>query len=203
VFLVGCPLFGDPACKRTSVAYCGGWIKTPDGSCNNQNGRASAFPVDCVDSNNNGATIPECIGALVQIGGTLNNNGDPCNAMHEVGCSEDHWLTDGVIRDGDPRIIDTFTVFPGDLLDASGNTILPIRDFAAFYVTGWSTNGNGHQVNCPNGPLDPGRNEPAPANAPNVAIWGHWISYVVPGGGNGQPCNFNQNFGLCTPVLTR
>jgi hypothetical protein len=82
---------------------------------------------------------------------------------------------------------------------------VPIRDFAAFYVTGWKFQGGG-QVNCPVGP-DPTQtqaNEPAPPSAASAqnAIWGHWITYTVPGGGDQQVCDFQQ-IGECTPVLTR
>lgn len=206
-FLNGCPLVTDPACIPNSVQWCGGWTKSLDGSCNNVPTRPATGPVDCVNSNSNGDKIPECVAALIQIGGrNVGQPGDPCHYQNNTGCAVDHWLTDGVIDPADPRIINTFIVFPPDVSN-TGQTILPIRQFAGFYVTGWAYQGNA--VTCPttdaSGNPSPERNEPAPPGAGSSAIWGHWISYVDPDAtGNGKQCQFGQQtFGLCTPVLTR
>jgi hypothetical protein len=219
--LYGCPLYGQTAtatnpsfCKATSSQYCGGWMVTPDGSCNNAT-RTPTSNVDCVNTNNNGATMPACLQALVVAGanGPVDYSQINPNNCHVNGtqCSEDKWLdgqpidpTSGV---PDPRIITSFILFQGDIAGATGQHDLPIRTFASFYVTGWQVKSNGQQVDC--GP-DTGApfsraNEPAPSNLPNNAdaIWGHWITYTEVGaGGNGQPCNFNA-FGDCAVVLTR
>ncbi|HXH96010.1 MAG TPA: pilus assembly protein TadG-related protein [Gaiellaceae bacterium] len=216
--LWGCPLYGQAATATnpvdcTATAYCGGWMKTPDGSCNNAGRTATTF-VDCVNTNNNGATMPQCIQALVVAGLDANGNIDYSkinpNNCHVSGstCSEDKWLTGNPIDPAtipDPRIVTTFIVFTGDIAGATGNHDLPIRTFASFYVTGWKIHGNGNTVDCGTYPTDPGANEPAPQNLPanSDAIWGHWITYTEPGaGGNGKPCVFNA-FGDCAAVLTR
>jgi hypothetical protein len=116
-----------------------------------------------------------------------------------TGCAEDFWKEGKPIAAGDPRIITTFILYPGDISGATGNTIIAIRNFASFYVTGWQTQGGG--VTCPGS--GPQSNEPPPTGAPATAIWGHWITYVEPDAtGNGQPCNF-QAFGDCAVVMTR
>jgi hypothetical protein len=216
VVLYGCPLFGDPNTAPnggcTNANYCGSWMPvpqgTPDGVCNYA-GRTSATAVDCVNTNNNGATMPACIQALVVAAG--GNNGvvdysqiNPSNChVNGSTCSEDKWLTGTPIIPGvteDPRIITTFIVYQGDLAGSTGNHDIQIRTFASFYVTGWQIHGGG-QVTC----TGAGTNEPPPSSLPNNAdaIWGHWITYTEPGaGGNGKPCNFNV-FGDCAVVLTR
>lgn len=210
--LYGCPLYGQTATTANpSVCnnnpYCGGWMVTPDGSCNNAT-RTATSNVDCVNSNNNGATMPACIQALVVAGASGSVDYSQINPQncHVNGstCSEDKWLDGGVIdpsQVSDPRIITAFILFQGDIAGINGQHDLPIRTFASFYVTGWQVKSNGQQVNC----TGLGANEPAPSNLPNNAdaIWGHWITYTEVGaGGNGQPCNF-QAFGDCAAVLTR
>jgi hypothetical protein len=213
--LYGCPLYGQTASAANPAscsdsAYCGAWMVTPNGACNNST-RTATSAVDCINTNNNGATMPECIQALVVAGasGTIDYSQINNNNCHVSGstCSEDKWLDGAPIFDAngnpvqDPRIITTFIVFTGDIAGATGNHDLPIRTFASFYVTGWQIHG-GNSIDCGNGI---GANEPAPANLPNNAdaIWGHWITYTEAGAsGNGKPCNFNA-FGDCAPALTR
>lgn len=201
--LNSCPLFGQtgtPSCVNASTNYCGTWTKTPDGTCNNLAARP-AGSVDCVNTNNGGANIPTCVAALIQTGATVDTTN--CNLKgNNTGCAVDHWLVGDAIPQGDPRVMSTFVVFTGDYINANGNTPVPIRDFAAFYVTGWKF--NGQQVTCPTGLTPTQANEPPPASAAgaNNAIWGHWITYTVPGIGGGNICDF-QAFGECTPVLVR
>lgn len=194
----GCPKFGDARCS--DVPFCAPFTKSLDGSCNNLT-RTTGFAVDCIDSNNNGSTIPECVGALIQTGGRQVGAGDPCDFNGSTGCAVNHWAQGDPIVGGDPRIITTFIVYPGDLSGATGNTRIAIRIFASFYVTGWQDQGNGKTISCPN--TGPQANEPAPVGASKAAIWGHWITYTEPdAGGDGKPCNF-QAFGDCAVVLTR
>lgn len=217
VILYGCPLFGQTATATnptscTDSNYCGGWMPvpagTPDGVCNYA-GRTAATNVDCVNTNNNGSTMPECIQALIVSAGGNNgvvdyNNINTSNC-HVTGstCSEDKWLDGAPIVPGvteDPRIMTTFIVYQGDIAGATGNHDMQIRTFASFYVTGWQFNG-GNNITC----TGAGANEPPPSTLTSTdnAIWGHWISYTEVGaGGNGQPCNFNA-FGDCAVVLTR
>jgi hypothetical protein len=216
VILYGCPLYGDPntapngGCSNTN--YCGSWeptpLGTPDKVCN-YTGRTSATAVDCVNTNNGGSTMPECIQALIVSAGgnngVVNYNNINTNNCHVTGttCSEDKWLDGAPIIPGvteDPRIITTFIVYQGDFNGATGNTDMQIRTFASFYVTGWQFNGSGN-VTCSGA----GANEQPPVTlkSSDNAIWGHWITYTEPGaGGNGKPCNF-QAFGDCAVVLTR
>jgi hypothetical protein len=98
--------------------------------------------------------------------------------------------------------------------DLSADVIVPIRNFATFYVTGWDTKGSLPSCSLP--PTDsqppnpvgpPWGNEPFPGtgrnNTQNGAIWGHWIIYTDPNaGGSGTFCN-PGTFGICTPVLSR
>jgi hypothetical protein len=101
-------------------------------------------------------------------------------------------------------VMSAFIVFSGDIESASGNTDVPIRQFAAFYVTGWKYQGGG-QVTCPTGANPTQANEDPPASVASAqnAVWGHWITYTVPGKGDPQQiCDF-QAIGECTPVLTR
>jgi Putative Flp pilus-assembly TadE/G-like len=219
--LFGCPLYGQTptptnpvSCDNSSSEYCGGWIPTPDGSCNNATRTPTSY-VDCVNTNNQGAKMPECIQALVVAGGSGQTPGTIDYSLintsncHVTGstCSDDEWLLKDSngnpvpLSADDPRVIQTFILFSGDIVGANGNTDLPIRTFASFYVTGWQFNGGGQQVTCSGN----GANEPAPSNLKSTdnAIWGHWFTYTVPGaGGNGETCNFNA-FGDCAAVLTR
>jgi hypothetical protein len=93
---------------------------------------------------------------------------------------------------------------PLDLQDQTGSSgqQIPIRDFAVFYVTGWSSKVSGF----PNGGVKGcNNNDPAPAGAVDGEIWGHWTSVAVPAGlgtGNGKICATN-GFGNCIAVLTR
>jgi Putative Flp pilus-assembly TadE/G-like len=219
VILYGCPLYGQPSSAPNGGCqndpYCGGWqpvpVGTPDGVCNYA-GRTAATSVDCVNTNNNGATIPECLQALVVAGASGNGidysqiNSNNCHVTGSQ-CSEDKWLTgtpiDPTTGPTDPRLVTAFIVYQGDISGATGNHDMQIRTFATFYVTGWQVKGNGRQsITCPPGA---GANEPPPSTLPSNAnaIWGHWITYTEPGaGGNGTPCDFNA-FGDCAVVLTR
>ncbi|HEX5469326.1 MAG TPA: pilus assembly protein TadG-related protein [Gaiellaceae bacterium] len=115
-----------------------------------------------------------------------------------------HWTDangDGVITipedipDGDPRLIPVF-VTPFGSFGGSGNAVVPIVNFATFYVTGFSAPGNGG-----------GQGDPCPGADPVPGggyIVGHFIKYIDAlnqGGGGGAPCDFSS-FGTCVAVLT-
>jgi len=206
VMLSTCPTYSNPPaglCTNTSLGYCGDWTPSIDGTCNNTNSTrpAGGGPVNCVNTNNGGAQIPTCIAARIQTGGSVNPTN--CNVTGVQGCAVDHWLQGDAIPLGDPRVMSAFIVFSGDIINANGNTQVPIRQFAAFYVTGWKFQG-GSQVNCPTGLNPTQANEPPPPSAAdaNNAVWGHWITYTVPGKGDHKTCD-PQVIGECTPVLTR
>jgi hypothetical protein len=95
------------------------------------------------------------------------------------------------IKSDDSRIIEVF-VIPYGSLDAEGRSLLgngevPIQDFAAFYVTGFSGDKCG--------------SDPSSGNAEVV---GHFIKYIKPvnTNGGGPRCNPNS-LGECVAVLTR
>jgi hypothetical protein len=100
------------------------------------------------------------------------------------------------IPPGDPRIVQVF-VTPFGSFNGSGNAVIPILNFATFYVTGFSKNASGVQGDpCPGA-------DPIPSKSGGY-ILGHFIKYVdtVSSGGGGATCDFNA-FGTCVAVLTQ
>ncbi len=99
------------------------------------------------------------------------------------------------IPSGDPRIIPVF-VTPFGSFSGSGNGVIPITNFATFYVTGFSKNGGGQGDPCPGA-------DPVPTKAGGWIV-GHFIKYVdtINTGGGGAACDFNA-FGTCVAVLTQ
>jgi Flp pilus assembly protein TadG len=96
---------------------------------------------------------------------------------------------------GDPRIVPVF-VTPFGSFNGSGNNVIPVVNFATFYVTGFSASGNGG-----------GQGDPCPGASPVPGggyIMGHFIKYTdsINSGGGGSPCDFNA-FGTCVAVLTQ
>jgi hypothetical protein len=155
----------------------------PDGSltCTPQ-----ITPWDCV-GNNPGESSPVLKG-FDQLIGQGNAPGN---------CAPNNWNTGVPITLADPRAVVMIITGPSDLGTTNGTGQIPIRDFAVFYVTGWSS-GQGGVKGCNN-------NDPPPAGAGKGELWGHWTSIVVPSGsgsGNGQQCDTAQ-FGNCIAVLTR
>ncbi len=208
----GCPLYGQPQCAV--VDFCAP-MKIYN-SALHQNGicdpelRETANPAftDCVKatSGQRRNKIPGTIASLIVKNGT---------------CSPDHWPEYSgsgnpptySFPPNDPRAITLIITSPADL--SQQNVVVPIRNFATFYVTGWDTKGNNPNCNLPqpgNPPTLPPPaggygNEPYPGtgknNAQNGAIWGHWIIDTDPNaGGEGTFCNPTA-FGICTPVLSR
>jgi len=96
---------------------------------------------------------------------------------------------------GDPRIIPVF-VTPFGSFSGSGNGVIPITNFATFYVTGFSKNGGGQGDPCPGA-------DPVPVKSGGWIV-GHFIKYVdtINSGGGGAACDFNA-FGTCVAVLTQ
>jgi hypothetical protein len=101
---------------------------------------------------------------------------------------------------GDPRIVPVFIV-PFGSFQGSGSGTVPVKDFAFFYVTGWTGQGGGF-----NNPCQGNGDDPVPGNDP-ASIVGHFIKYVQnPNeGGSGQlPCDFDPNsLGGCVAVMTK
>jgi hypothetical protein len=107
-------------------------------------------------------------------------------------CSQhpNNWSSFPNIPPGDTRVVPVF-VTPFGTFTGSGNDIVPVVNFATFYVTGWGHNGN--KAGCPgDDPADSGY------------IIGHFIKYIttLPGGGGGsQPCDFS-GLGTCVATMT-
>jgi hypothetical protein len=93
--------------------------------------------------------------------------------------------------------VTSFGAFSGN-----GTQVIPITNFASFYVTGWSKNGGGQGDPCDH---QPGLPDPDPVpNKTGGWIVGHFIKYVdtIGGSGTGDPCDFSS-FGSCVVVLTK
>jgi Putative Flp pilus-assembly TadE/G-like len=99
------------------------------------------------------------------------------------------------IPPGDPRIIPVF-VTPFGSFGGSGNAVIPITNFASFYVTGFSKNGGGQGDPCTGA-------DPVPTKQGGWIV-GHFIKYVetINTGGGGSSCDFTS-FGTCVAVLTQ
>ena len=89
----------------------------------------------------------------------------------------------------DPRIV-PLIITPFGTFSGSGNAIVPVIDFGAFYVVGWNGDPCSGDVSVPKG-----------------YIAGHFIKYIpqsAQGSGN-NPCNLRDPNQItpCVPVLTR
>jgi Putative Flp pilus-assembly TadE/G-like len=100
------------------------------------------------------------------------------------------WNTTSFDPATDPRVvklmITDFSVF-----NESGSVDVPITNFGAFYVTGWT----GSKCN---------NNDPAPFPVKKGAIWGHFFKYIEPDpwSGGAQACD-PLAITPCIPVLVR
>jgi Putative Flp pilus-assembly TadE/G-like len=180
----GCP---NPVQINTRVGADGALTCTP-----------TISPADCV-KNNPGESPPVLKGLDDLIGNPAPGS-----------CETNYWPYDPVtglshedaahISLDDKRALVMIITAPTDMAVAHGTSDIPVREFAVFYITGWST---GKSVKgCNSGP---GANDAPPPGAGNGEIWGHWTSVAVPSGlgtGNGKQCKFTQ-FGNCIAVLTR
>ena len=98
----------------------------------------------------------------------------------------------------DPRIIPVFLV-PFGSFTGSGNDSFPVSDFAFFYITGWTGQGNGFANPCQgNG------DDPVPGDDAGLIV-GHFIKHVDTvnvGGAGTTPCDLTTLSG-CVAVMTR
>lgn len=199
----GCPLFGTPECLSTSSDFCAP-LKIydpalhPNGKCDPEL-RQTSDPAytDCVEtvSGTRRSKIPEGIADRVIVNGQCSTNNWPAYANDP---------TNKPIPSGDPRAVTFIITQPADL---SKNSVVPIKNFATFYVTGWDTTGAIPNCNPPSPPVAGWvGNEPFPGKGKQKqsgAIWGHWITYTDPTfTGSGTFCDPTQ-FGVCATVLTR
>jgi hypothetical protein len=189
----GCPLVNTGACKTFELcapfevydpslhtSKCDPMLRnTPDPPY-----------TDCVEaiSGTRRAKIPGAIADRIIQNGTCGANNWPAYASNPKA---------NPIPGGDPRAVLMVITAPADL---TKNSLVPIKNFATFYVTGWDTSGS--IPNC----SPPGTNEAFPGagkTSQSGAIWGHWIVYTDPNVvGNGTFCDPTQ-FGVCASVLTR
>jgi hypothetical protein len=109
-------------------------------------------------------------------------------------CVPNNWSSYPNIPQNDPRVVPLVITLYGAFA-GSGSGYVPVMNFAAFYVTGWSKADNSCKgIN---------EAEPAAASGDVADIWGHFITYVGDLGrstGTTQ-CTFS---GLtpCIPMLT-
>ena len=87
-----------------------------------------------------------------------------------------------------------------DTFGGGGAGKVPVRRFAGFYVTGWSSASN----TCANA----ANNEPPPlgtqASSNKAEVWGHFVNFVAPSTNDPGPdlCAFDST-DVCIAVLTR
>jgi hypothetical protein len=111
--------------------------------------------------------------------------------------SPNNWSMFPSIPPGDPRVLDVF-VTPFGSFSGSGSEVVPVTKLGTFYITGWTSSGQGFRNPCEGNGDDPVPN----GDAGNIV--GHFIKYIYGsnnGGGGGEVCDFNA-FGSCIAVLT-
>jgi hypothetical protein len=112
-----------------------------------------------------------------------------------------HWSQFPNLPTGDPRIVPVFLTPFGSFDGSGSSTTVPVTNFAFFYVTGWTGQGQGFNNPCP---VPPDDLSPGPGY-----IVGHFIKYVQTintGGGGPGFCDLSAgglNTGACVAVLTQ
>lgn len=102
-------------------------------------------------------------------------------------CPPYNWPT---YADGDTRIV-KLLITDFSALGGSGTTDVPVTNFAAFYVAGWTGS------TC-------GSNPPAPFAVKKGAIWGHFVKYAAPDPkSTGTEACERESITPCLPVMTR
>jgi hypothetical protein len=230
----GCPTVGSPDCPNNEFTSCAPLAinKRPDTNntpCDPEGNQLSGtvvartaanpmVPVDCTGTAA-GNMPPVILGmsCRVLLAG-CDDQGKPNGTV----CAPNNWsptLGAASVPAGDPRALTMVITAPADLAKNNSGQIIPIENFAVFYITGWTTQGNNgnpcasyatappgvamdaeHLNNCPDGTV------PANGNCSGTSkgmVWGFWIKYTDPNAiPIGTLCNVNA-FGNCTPALTR
>ncbi|HUP33479.1 MAG TPA: Tad domain-containing protein [Gaiellaceae bacterium] len=103
-------------------------------------------------------------------------------------CPDNNWPDYDVKTD--PRVV-KLMITDFSALGGSGTTEVPVTNFAAFYITGWTGS------KCSN-------NEPAPLEVKKGAIWGHFVKHVAPDPNSGgtEACD-PLAITPCIPVLVK
>ena len=152
---------------------------------------------DCTRTQPGGQVGQVSDGMLCRTQGICYSGPSVCtNAIHWVDSNGDGKITiPQDISPSDPRIVSVF-VTPFGAFSGSGANVVPITNFATFYVTGFSKNGGGQGDPCPLA-------DPVPSKTGGYVV-GHFIKYVdtIGGGGSGDTCDFSS-FGTCVAVLTK
>jgi Putative Flp pilus-assembly TadE/G-like len=149
---------------------------------------ASPQPWTCVAIQTGSATNQVPAGMNTRILGT--DQPTSCTAPN-------HWSQFPNLDPSDPRIIEVLLT-PFGSFSGNGSTTVPVSDFATFYVTGWTGQGQGF-----NNPCQGNGDDPVPNNDAGYIV-GHFIKYIQtlnPGGGT-TPCDLTA-FGACVAVMTR
>jgi hypothetical protein len=121
-----------------------------------------------------------------------------CPPLGEPGHNNWSMFEDPGLPAGDPRIVHVFLT-PFGSFDGSGSGTVPVTNFGAFYVTGWTAQGGGFANPC-----EGNGDDPVPGGDAGYIV-GHFIKYVFAlnnGGGSGELCDFTS-FGSCLAVLTQ
>jgi hypothetical protein len=109
-----------------------------------------------------------------------------------------HWPN---FDSADPRIVPVMVVPYGSFQDsgAGSGSEVPVQDFAYFYITGWTGQGNGFDNPC-QGQGD----DPVPGND-SAYIVGHFIGHVetIDAQPSDTPCDWQSSISGCTAVMTR
>jgi hypothetical protein len=157
-------------------------------------------PPVCVSQNpGNGKKVEPGINA--RINGSTNANTCSTNT--------NHWASPNTIAQvlsaspSDPRIVQVLIVDSNAWIGVSGGSFqTPVRQFAAFYITGWQGD---PCIGQPNGTSANGlayTTDDNPGSQQNVLL-GHFVKYVVPGAGTGGTGCTQNTFGNCVAVLTK
>jgi hypothetical protein len=192
--VVGCGANPSPSAsqyRQNLTTGCTGpfAVNTSDPTC----AAAGTSPYDCVELVNGVKNGPFQQG----LGAAIATSPRPGKQYY----CKNNWTNNNnggvpIIPANDSRLIGVF-VMPYGSTDASGNPLLssgyvPIKSFATFYVTGFAG--------------DPcASDDPAPPNAGNAWLVGHFIKYVNPNdndGGSGTLCDPNS-LSPCVAVMTK
>lgn len=139
----------------------------------------------------------------VQTGGATNQV--PAGMNHRIlgaekpaSCtSPNRWSSFPNLTQSDPRIIQVFLT-PFGAFSGNGSNTVPVTDFASFYVTGWTGQGQGF-----NNPCQGNGDDPVPNNDAGYIV-GHFIKYIqtLSTGGGTTACDLSA-FGSCVASMTR